>query len=400
MAITGTGESHVLFDQGFANAGDAALLNAAAAHALDYDDTGLDGHPSVVLVPAILAEGERLQASGADLITAYVAGYETWAELVGRDADRHHGKGWHPTAVFGALAAAAAAARLARLPVERTTWALGIAASMASGLTSNFGTMTKPFQVGRAVQNGICAARLAADGMTASSDALEHPGGLLQAVSPKGRVRVDGEIAAGRDWHILRRGLNVKRYPVCYGVHRAIDATLALVQEHNISPDAVGNVETRLGRLQTRMLRHSQPQNSLDAKFSAQFAMAAALAARRVGMAELTDQFVRSDAVQKLMPKVHVTPVDETDPEESLFAPHDSVSIALADGRVLTSEPVRYALGHAHNPVSIDQLRAKFDDCVGNALSAASRGALIDRLQRLEALPTVDALYVSPRVAA
>ena len=178
---------------------------------------------------------------------------------------------------------------------------------MASGLVANFGSMTKPYQVGRAVQNGIVAARLAAAGMTASPDALEHRSGFLQAVSPQGRVRVDGEIAAGRDWHILRHGINIKRYPVCYALHRSIDAALGLVVRHDVRPDAVAAVEVRIGRLQAGMLRHSRPQNGLDAKFSAEFAMASVIMARRVGMAELNDMLVRSAPIQSLMLKVQVT---------------------------------------------------------------------------------------------
>jgi 2-methylcitrate dehydratase PrpD len=386
-------EARVLFTSEKASSPDAALVNAVAAHALDYDDTGIDGHPSVVLVPVMLAEGERLGASGADLITAYVAGYETWAELVGRDADKHHAKGWHPTAVFGTVAAAAAAARLARLDPARTASALGIAASMASGLVANFGSMTKPFQVGRAVQNGIVAARLAAGGMTASPDALEHRSGFLQAVSPQGRVRADGEIAAGRGWHILRHGINIKRYPVCYALHRSIDAMLELVMRHDVRPDAVAALEVRIGRLQAGMLRHSRPQNGLDAKFSAEFAMASAIMARRVGMAELNDMLVRSAPIQSLMLKVQVTVTDEKNPDEPLFAPHDTVSITLTDGSVLESEPVRYAKGHARNPIGLDELRVKFDDCVASALVPAARFALFQRLLRLESLSGTAALY-------
>ena len=99
-------ESKILFDKGQTSSPEAALVNATAGHALDYDDVAIDGHPSVVLVPAVLAEGERLGASGRELIAAYVAGYETWGELSSRDADKHHGKGWHPSAMFGAVAAA------------------------------------------------------------------------------------------------------------------------------------------------------------------------------------------------------------------------------------------------------------------------------------------------------
>lgn len=389
----GQGEARLLFDRGQASAPHAALVNATAGHALDYDDTGLDGHPSVVLVPAVLAEGERVRVSGAELIAAYVAGYETWAELSFRDQDRHHEKGWHPSAVFGTVAAAAAAARLAHLDAGRATCALGIAASMASGLAGNFGTMTKPFQVGRAVQNGLTAARLAADGMTAAPDALEHRSGLLRAVSPAGRVRTDGDIAAGRDWHILRYGLHVKRYPVCYAVHRTIDAVLKLAAAHALVPAQVAEVEVCLGRAQVGMLRNPRPQTALDAKFSAQFAVASALVARQVGLAQLDDAFVASEPVQSLFSKVRITSIDAFDPDDPLFAPFDQVRIRLRDGTLLDSGPVRHARGHARNPLSETELAAKFEDCVGPALQPEARQKLLQRLLQLEALPEVAALY-------
>lgn len=387
------GEARVLYDRGRAAAADAALLNATAGHALDYDDTGIDGHPSVVLVPAVLAEGERLGASGSDLIAAYVAGYETWAELSLRDEDRHHGKGWHPTAVFGTLAAAAAAARLARLDAGRTACALGIAGSMAAGLAANFGSMTKPFQVGRAAQNGVLAARLAAAGLTASPDALEDRSGLLQAVSPSGRVNVGGEIKAGRDWAIVRYGINIKRYPVCYSVHRAIDAVLDILQRRRVGPGDIAAIELSMGKFQAGMLRQHSPQTALDAKFSAEFAMAAAILKRRVGLAELNDAFVASEPVQSLMRKVSVETVDAVDPEDPLFSPFDRVCVRLEGGATLQSEPVRRARGHAHNPVAVNELHAKFTECVGASLAPAAREPLFERLLHLEALSGTAALY-------
>ncbi len=387
------GEARVLFDRGRAPAADAALVNATAAHALDYDDTALDGHPSVVLVPAVLAEGERLGARGTDLIAAYVAGYETWAELTWRDADRHHGKGWHPTAVFGTLAASAAASALARLDAGRTACALGIAASMAAGLVANFGSMMKPFQVGRAAQNGVLAARLAAAGMSASPDALEHRIGFLNAVSPSGRVRVEGDIQAGREWHILRHGINIKRYPVCYAVHRAIDAVLGVAAQRPLAPGDIAEIEVTLGRVQSGMLRQHAPRTALDAKFSAEFAVACAILAGRVGMAELNDAFVADAAVQSLMRKVRVDSVEETDPEDPLFSPADKVRFMLCDGTALDSDPVRRARGHAHNPIGMDDLRAKFTDCVGAALAPGARERLFERLRHFEALPETGALY-------
>ena len=141
------------------------------------------------------------------------------------------------------------------------------------------------------------------------------------------------------------------------------------------------------------MLRHSRPQNMLDAKFSAEFAMACAIAARRVGMAELSEAFVRSAPIQTLMPKVRVTTVEECDPQEPIFAPFDTVAITLQDGTKLESEPVRHAKGHARNPIGIEELRAKFDDCVGGALAEARRTQLFDRLLGLDDLSGVGALY-------
>lgn len=381
-------ESRILFDRGFSSSPDAALLNATAGHALDYDDVAIDGHPSVVLVPAVLAEGERLGASGKELIAAYVAGYEVWGELASRDADKHHGKGWHPSAVFGAVAAAAAGARLAKLDAERTTHALAAAASMAGGLTANFGSMMKPLQVARAAQSGLIAARLAANGFTASADVLEHRSGFLKAFSPAGRVRTDDVLG---EWHIVKNGLNIKRYPVCYALHRSIDGILAL--KSKIDAGKIKEIELSIGTLQANMLRHSRPQNALDAKFSAEFAASSAVLAGRVGLAELSDGFVRSAAVQQMLAKVKVLPVDDPDPDEPLFSRSDRVRITLADGTVLAGDPVQRALGHAHNPLGMDALRAKFADCVGAALPAARRDALFERLAHLETLPRVGEMY-------
>lgn len=387
------GEATILYDKGQTTSPQAALLNAAAAHALDFDDTAIDGHPSVVLVPAVLAEGERLRSSGAELIAAYVAGYETWAELASRDADKHHAKGWHPSAVFGAVAAAAAGARLARLDAAHAAHAIAAAASMAGGLTANFGSMTKPLQVARAAQSGLFAARLAAKGLTASPDALEHRGGFLNAISPAGRVRLEGAIAAGRGWHILKHGLNIKRYPVCYALHRSIDGLLALGCGGKIIPEKIREIELSIGQFQAGMLRHSRPQTALDAKFSAEFAAASAVVAGRVGLAELRDEFVRSAPVQALFPRVKVTAVDDPDPDDPLFARSDAVRVTLADGTVLAGGPVRHAKGHARNPVGLDELRAKFMDCVGSALPGPRRDALYGRLAGLEKLPSVAMLY-------
>jgi aconitate decarboxylase len=355
--------SQLLVDRGRASPPDAAFVNATAGHALDYDDTGLDGHPSVVLGPVVLAGAEALGLTWRDAVTAYVAGYEVWAELIGRDTDKHHGKGWHPTAVFGAVASAAAAAKMSGLDARQSAHALGIAASMSSGLVANFGSMTKPLQVGWAARNGMLAAQMAKRGVTCTFDALESPRGLLAALSPRGRVRLDGAIDAGSEWQIARQGLNIKRYPVCYAAHRAIDAVLSIREEVLEHSSEVREIIVTLGHLQAAMLRSERPVTSLDAKFSIQFVLACALLRGKVGLADLETRHVLSEDIQSLLRRVRVEATQEQDADDPLFSPADQVQVRFVDESSRTSPPIRLAKGHAHHPLSDAELRLKFMDC-------------------------------------
>jgi 2-methylcitrate dehydratase PrpD len=375
VASSATGESRLWTVPRFATAADAAFVNAVAGHALDFDDTGLDGHPSVVLAPAVLAEAQRLGRTWREAVTAYVAGYETWAELSGRDPDRHHGKGWHPTAIFGTIACAAASAWLRRLSGAQAAHALGIAGSMAAGLVANFGSMTKPLQVGFAARNGITAAALAERGVTATADALESPRGFLAAVSPAGRVRLDGPCRAGAPWQILRQGLNVKRYPACYATHRIIDAALSVRGELAGRTADVEEIVAEIGELQAAMLRSSRPATALDAKFSAEFTIACALARGHVDLRDLTDESVNAPELQQLLRKVRVAVQGERDAEEPLFSPADKLTVRLRDGSVLRAAPVRRALGHASRPIGDTELREKFMACAGTCLPPAQAQA-------------------------
>ena len=370
------------------NVEDAALVNGVAAHVLDYDDVTLDGHTSAVLVTAILAQGEALASSGAEMLIAYAAGYETWAELLAREPVPLHEKGWHPTAVRGAVAAAAACAKLRRLSPKDCSAALAIAASMAGGLVANFGTHTKSFQVGRAAQSGVIAARLAAAGMTASPDALEHRSGFLAAFSPEGRPDLARSFDASRkEWHLARQGLNIKRYPVCYGAHRAIDAGLGLTISHDLKPADVNHIRVSTGAMQMLMLRNERPQTALEAKFSLQFAMACSVVARNVGLAQLNDDFVRSPPIQSMLPRVSAVTTTET-LDGSAFAPSEQVEITTAGGQIIASEPIAFAKGSKQRPLMRDELRAKFVECLGDRFSAAAKGITFDKLMQLERLNT------------
>jgi len=377
-------------------ASDAALVNGVAAHVLDYDDVALAGHPSAVLVPAILAEGWSIDASGADAVTAYVAGYELWAQVAALEPGHFHERGFHPTAVMGALATAAACARLRRLDAEKTAHAIAIAASLASGLVANFGTMTKSLHAGRTAQSGVVAARLAEQGFTASLDVLEHRTGFLRAHSPSGTPQIeDGQIDIGANWRLADLGVNVKRYPTCYATHRSIDAMLGLVGEHKLKPEDVREIRVHTGITQKLMLRNSNPQTGLEAKFSMEFAMAAALIAGRVSLSELTDEFVSRPEVGAAVAKVRCTTTNEIMEGDQPFAPTDQVSVVLASGEVLHHTPVAYAKGSWQKPLTREELKDKFLDCATRVFSPAHAKALFDQLWHIEGVASLRELRLT-----
>jgi len=373
-----------------------ALLYSVAAHALDYDDTALLGHPSAILVPAILAEANDSGADGQRMIAAYAAGYEVWAELIRRERNQHHEKGWHPTAMFGALAAAAACASLRGLDAAQASQAVAMAASLAGGLVANFGSMTKPLQVGRAAQAGVLAARLVENGMTASMDAIEDDLGFLHAISPRGAVDTESRARLGESWAILRHGLNVKLYPVCYAAHRALDAMLDMRAEHRVAADDVAAVTLELGETQTKILRIHRPRNALDAKMCGEFAATAALIAGQCSLAELSDAFVQRADVQDFLPKVRIDPIAEKDADEPAHSPFDRVRLALRDGREIVSAPVHKPRGHFARPVDGQRLWKKFSDCAGDGLGALETKILFDALQHLPQLVCVSHLELLP----
>jgi 2-methylcitrate dehydratase PrpD len=364
----------------------AALVNGVAAHVLDYDDVSLDGHPSAVLVPAILAQGEASGSSGAEMLAAYVAGYEVWAELLTRQPIPLHRKGWHPSAVLGPVAAAAACAKLRNLDAKGVATAMAIAASMSAGVVANFGSMTKSFQVGRAAQSGVIAAKLAQAGFTASPDALEHPAGLLIALSVDGNAALDRPfVAAQKEWHIVGHGLSIKRYPICYATHRSIDAALDLVARHDLTPGKVERIHVSTGKTQMLMLRNARPQSGLEAKFSMQFAMAAAVVARNVGLREVTDDFVRRPEVQAIFPRVSLEGTSATK-EGSNFAPADAVEITTTAGETFKSGPVEFAKGSHERPLSREELWSKFTDCLGAQFPDAKKSRAFENLMMFDRL--------------
>lgn len=373
----------------YAAPADAALFNGTVAHALDFDDTNHPAyaHPTAVIASALFALLPRVQASGAALLDAYIVGFEFFGKL-GRALNRQHYKrGWHTTGTFGALAAAAACARLLGLDEGRATMALGIAASSASGLRASFGSMTKPLHAGQAARNGVLAALLAQAGFTASAEALEHRYGYLGVFNDGLAVDAAPLAAMGIDLEILtEHGLALKPYAACGATHPGIEA--AEILHGRLAGQGIRRVRAGVCEMAFAPLIHVMPASPLEGKFSLHFCLAAALLYGPVTLGTFSDSMVNDPAVRALIPNIQMK-LDPRWRDDGEFA--TEVMVELEDGEVL-SEFVPLAQGKPSRWFSAERLRAKFDDCAAAAMDGAARDAVWDALSALDSPRPVDLL--------
>ena len=367
----------------------AALANGAAGHAHDFDDTNftLLGHPSVPLFAAALAAAELEPSDGAAVALAYITGFEVATAIGAAVNPAHYERGWHATSSIGTLSCAAAAAKVFALDVATTRAALGIAASLASGLKENFGSMTKPFHAGHAARNGVWAAMLAREGLTASDSALDGPQGYLTAFG-------GGDLGAalaglGQRWRLLDSGIAVKPYPSCALTHSAIDALIDLRQRHRLEPEEISQVEIGVTRVVPTVLIHPRPVTALERKFSMEYCAAAALADGQVTL-DSFDEGPAAPAVEKLMPRVSMA-VDPTLPADREQHAWARVTVRLSDGRALTAEP-RAPHGHPDQPLSDAALQAKFLACATRVLPPGEAEAVAEQIASFDDIPDIRAL--------
>lgn len=377
----------------------AALVNGAAAHALDYDDTqlaerpdrvyGLLTHPSAPVLPAVLALAELVDASGREALTAYALGVEVACKLAEAADPRLYEAGFHTTGVVGVLGAAAGAAWLLTRDVGSVARALSLAASMAGGLREQFGTMAKPLHAGRAAENGAVAAQLAVAGFTAAEDALEAPRGFFSAYAGG----FDEAVVVGRlgqPWSLIDPGVSLKPAPSGSLTHPAIDATLDLARAYDVRPDEVESVQVGVNRYMPNALLHVVPTDELQAKFSLPYAVAVTLLDRAAGLAQFTDERVRQPDVAALIRRIEVV----VDPEAEAAGYHQMytrVTLHLRDGRTVEAR-ASYARGSPQRPFTRDDLLAKFRDCASLALSSDRVETLMQSLERIAEAPDVRAV--------
>jgi len=369
----------------------AALANGTAAHALDFDDTNFAmlGHPSAPVLSAALAAGELTMADGRALVHAFLLGFEVETTMASVMNPPHYEKGFHATGTLGTMGAAAAAARLLGLDAAQTRAALAVAASQASGLKENFGTMTKPFHAGHAARSGVLSALLARDGFTASEQAIEGPQGYFAVLSAGKR---DEQVldSLGAPWKILETGVAVKPYPSCACTHSIIDSALELQRTHRIRPEQVAQVTVGVNAAVPRILIHSNPRSGLEAKFSGEFSAAAALCDGRVGIATFRDDKTDDPIIRELMTRVRLV-VDPEIPGDLERHMWTRVTVRLRDGREVAIAP-RPVPGHPGLPLSMDQLREKFMDCARIVLPEDRADSVRQMVEQLDGCPDLRSL--------
>jgi 2-methylcitrate dehydratase PrpD len=362
----------------------AAFVNGTLGHTLDFDDCSSFGHPSVVLVPAMLATGETQERTGRALLEAYVAGYEVGealSRIVPRRPDQFHGL--HSTAMFGPLTSATVSGKLLGLDAVRQRHAWGIAASHAGGITGNFGTHTKPLHGGIASQAGVMAAELAADGFEANPDALDAPLGYVYSVVAAGKmegVDVGKATADLNQWHIADTW-RLKKYPCGYIAQGAIDAALRFREESKLGLDDLASVEIRVPHLQPYF--RVRPTGEFSGKFGYEYPVACAIQDGEVVKKTFSDAAFKRPELERNLGKFKTV-------EDPASAKHGPLGVLMieAKGRT-TAQPIEIPLGDCKRPVPPAQVVEKYVRNASEVVGADAARETSRMLLEIEKLPSI-----------
>src|SRR5712671_2470814 len=378
----------------------AAFVNGVSIHADDFDDTqladakdrvyGLLVHPTVPVLPAALALAERGGASGKELMLAYHLGVEVEGKIAEAISPRHYQDGFHSTGTCGPFGSAAACAKLLRFDVSKTLNVFGLAASQSGGLRENFGTMTKPFQAGRAAESGLESAELIALGWSAAEQILEADRGFFHAF---GGSYDPGAIVGrlGKPWTFVSPGISLKPYPSGSLTHPAMTELMRLIEANDIQANQVEKVDVGANHNMTTTLLHHQPKTGLEAKFSMEFCLAILLLERKAGLGEFSEKVVHRPDVQEMIRKINFYVDPEA--ESAGFDKMTSIlKIHLKDGRMITGR-ADFAKGSPANPMTFEEAATKFRGCAEYAGCSKSKAEkIISFVRTLDSVPDVDVL--------
>jgi len=370
-----------------------ALGLGVMIHAFDFDDYhNAKVHPGAPVIPAILTVGESVGASGRDILTAMVAGYETMIRVslaTGPNASRS--RGWHLTGTTGTFGAAAAAGRLLGFNGERMANALGLAGAQSSGLwafTAD-GAMSKRFHAGRASQSGVMAAELVGKGFTGPTQILEAAdGGFCRAMSDEVDLSLITRELGSR---FVSGDTNIKPYACCASSHSAVDAVLALKQQHRLDPGEIEEVVVKTaGGVQLQCGFEYQAKGVVQAQMSLQYIVAITLLEGSALLEQFSDARIADPAAMALARRVKFA----VDPEIDKLYPKrfsNRVEIILKNGRRFEKR-VDFPKGSVEQPMSFDDVAGKFRSLSSCAMTESKAERIVETVDRLEKLGNIQEL--------
>lgn len=377
-------ECKAIGTDGYYNMEDAALMNGYFAHLLDYDDVGLAGHPSAVLLSTCFAMGETMEINGKKLMAAYIIGYEVSLKLAEALMPELTEKGWHGTPIFGTIGAAVCAGKIMKLSKENLIDAIGIAASMASGIMENFGTHTKPFHVGMAASNGIKAVKLAKEGLKASPIAIEGECGYARLFAHKKIKKNDVRI--GECWELFLQDLMLKKYPCCSAAHTAINGIEELIEDNNIDYKNIKKIVVSVPKFTLLNLIYEAPKTPEQARFSMQYALACVLVTNKFDINSFSVHTLNDKEIKNVMKKIIMkegecfieTPYIDNEPAV--------IDLYTLDGRYYNKR-IDFAKGNIKNPFTEEELEEKFFLCLGKRTLKNEK--FLEDLKAIEKIPDV-----------
>lgn len=364
----------------------AARVLGTAGHAHDWDDSqvsidpahiyGLLTHPTIPALTSALVMAQRFGGiDGKTFMLAFLTGFEVECKISEWMLPQHYVRGMHSSGTVGTFGAYATAAKLMGLKGDNLRSGFGIAASLASGIRCNFGTMTKPLHVGRAAENGVIAAQLAERGFTADLDALDGPWGFFAVQG--GGVSVEKTAQGfGKTWTIVDPGVSIKPYPCGVLTHPTIDLMLKLVTRHNIKPGEIDVIKVYAGTNILKPIRYPIATNHLQAKFSLPAPLAMIALARKAGKREFSDAFVSSTPMQEMQQRIS-TELDPGIEKMGFDKMRSRIAIRLKDGRTIDDWADERYRGGPENPLSDKDLEAKVRSCCEGVLDEERQSALI-----------------------
>ena len=367
----------------------AALSNGVAGHALDFDDTSWTtiGHPTVTVAPAVFSAGEMMNISGRQALKAYTVGVEIQNKMAAMVMPEASLNGWHTTSVFGPFGAATASALIIGLKSEQFLSALGIAASMASGIRSNFGTMTKAYHAGMASFNGATSVILAGLGIGAAENAMEAQDGFIQVFSGKKSNPIP--LNFGSPWDIVKPGLVLKQYPCCSGTHPATDCILDILKETPFAAEDVESIHVGVSQLGIKELVCHRPKTPTEARFSMEYALCSAIVYGKLGLSEFTLEAVNNPQIKALLPRIYM----EADPELSelgfIGTAPAKLRITLNDRRILEGSR-DLSKGNPELPLSDEEFSDKFMECASKVLNLNHCRKVLKALFELEKVKDIN----------